>query len=167
MTKDRKIEPEKISIQALQTIKGSIESPANLSFATNGEHSFEFDLQYAVSPGEKNVGIIIEAIIKGIWPSQPSIQVKASFTHELVFKVENLDDFIDIVEGSAPIVDKLMMGTLIGIAYSTIRGIIYTRTQGTALKGAILPVVDPKKFISQQSTSTEIKNTNNIDDKKE
>jgi hypothetical protein len=151
MTKDRKIEPDKISIQTLQTIKGSIDSPSNLSFATGGEHNFEFELEHGVQVVEKVVGIILSVVIRAIWPNQPATQqVVASFTHELVFKVENLDDFVEVVDGAKPIVDRLMMGTLIGIAYSTVRGIIYTRTQGTALKGAILPVIDPKKFITEE-----------------
>lgn len=155
MKKDRKIEPEKISIKALQTIKGSIESPPNLNLAASGEPQFDFDFQYGLSPDEKIVGIILGVTIVAIWPNQSNSQVTAAFTHELVFKVENLEDFVDTPEDSKPVVDRLMLGTLIGIAYSTIRGIIYTRTQGTALKGVILPVVDPKKFIPEEKPTSE------------
>lgn len=71
-----------------------------------------------------------------------------SATHEIVFKVENMDDFIDQAEKPEDtVMDYMLMATLVGIAYSTVRGIIFTRTQGTSLNTVILPVVDPKKII--------------------
>jgi hypothetical protein len=37
-----------------------------------------------------------------------------------------------------------------GIAFSTARGIVFDRTQGTFFGGVILPVIDPKKLIVEE-----------------
>ena len=69
------------------------------------------------------------------------------------FKVENLIDFLDKVETEDKPrynIDGGLGSTLVSIAYSTVRGIIFTRTQGTSLGSVILPVIDPKKLMGIQ-----------------
>lgn len=43
-----------------------------------------------------------------------------------------------------------MGATLLGIAFSTARGIIFERTRGTFFDGVILPVVDPFKVLEEK-----------------
>jgi len=63
--------------------------------------------------------------------------------------VENLDEFLVNKKQEAPVeIDINLMGTLMGIVYSTSRGIIMQRTQGTILNGVILSVIDPKNYYS-------------------
>jgi len=46
-------------------------------------------------------------------------------------------------ESGKTYIDKNIGGTLLGIAYSTARGIVLERTQGSYLGGVVLPVIDP------------------------
>lgn len=47
--------------------------------------------------------------------------------------------------------DSILGTTLMGIVYSTARGIILERTQGTFFNGVILPVINPNKLIKPKS----------------
>jgi hypothetical protein len=151
MKEGRKIEPDKIHLVKIQTIKGNIETPVNTANITVEDYDFKFDVSIGVKAEDNVIGIMFEVDIQAIGLNRDKLNLKASYTHELVFEIENLDDFTDPQEDSPePKVDSLMLGTLLGIAYSTVRGIVFTRTQGTALNGVMMPVVDPKKFIKNE-----------------
>lgn len=49
-------------------------------------------------------------------------------------------------------VDIGLAASLVGLAYSTARGIILERTSGTILNGIIIPVIDPMKLLKGQSS---------------
>jgi len=48
-----------------------------------------------------------------------------------------------------------LSATLIGITYSTARGIIYERSKGTFLEYHLLPVVDPYRFVTPPADRSE------------
>ena len=75
----------------------------------------------------------------------------------MVFRVDNLDDFIEPQE-KGNLIDGGLGSTLISIIYSTVRGIIFTRTQGTSLGLVIIPVIDPKILMGiKESNETLVK----------
>ncbi|TDO20302.1 hypothetical protein [Pedobacter duraquae] len=75
--------------------------------------------------------------------------IKANFSIDFDFQIENIMELIVVEEGSKTVVNAArQLGiSLMGIAYSTARGIILTRTGGTVLNGLILPVVDTAKLL--------------------
>ncbi|VTR43574.1 hypothetical protein [Sphingobacterium thalpophilum] len=58
-------------------------------------------------------------------------------------------DFLGEKDGKAAFTDQLL-GTLIGLSYSTLRGILYSRLAETNLNGIILPVVNPNEFLNSK-----------------
>lgn len=151
MKDGRIIEPDKIHLVRLQTIKGTLNSEA---YGGNGpvkDYDYKFDASIGVNAREKIVGVKLLIDVKATISGQDTSELVASYTHELVFIIDNLEDFADSVENQPePKVDRLMLATLLGIAYSTVRGIIYTRTQGPDFKGILLPVIDPKKLLKPE-----------------
>jgi len=151
MNPERKIDPEKIHVVNITTIKGSIEASEDSDQNSIAGHHFKFELGTGYDIEEKIVGVQIVVNIDAVDDKEDLLPVKGSYTHEVVMKVENLDDFVEVSkkgdhEESIKI-DGLLGATLVGIAFSTIRGVIYIRTQGTSLGTVILPVVDPKNMI--------------------
>ncbi|NLO19137.1 MAG: hypothetical protein GX121_04560 [Ignavibacteria bacterium] len=65
------------------------------------------------------------------------------------FEIKNLSSFIQMANEKFILPDDLLT-TLVGITYSTARGIIFSKTQGSFLNQFILPVIDSKALI--QST---------------
>jgi hypothetical protein len=148
MKDGRTIDPDKIHLVRLQTIKGAINNEGDSPGAEVKEYGFKCDAAIAINAKDKVIGIKLEVVMDALGANKEKMGLTANYTHELVFVVDNLDDFTDLAEeGKEPKVERLMLGTLLGIAYSTVRGIIYTRTQGTPFAKALLPVADPKTFI--------------------
>ena len=151
MKEGRIIEPDKIHLVRLQTLKGTISNEVATTDAPVKQYDFNFDASIGVNGKDRVIGVKLSVVIEGLGPDKQKLSVAASYTHELIFVIDNLDDFTDPVENAPePRVDRIMLATLVGIAYSTVRGIVYTRTQGTELKGILLPVIDPKKLLKSE-----------------
>lgn len=74
----------------------------------------------------------------------------ARFNIEFHFQIENLKDFYLLNEEQHPVFNGLLIATLLGLSFSTARGIIYERLSKTAMAGIILPVVSPQKMMNRQ-----------------
>ena len=129
------------------------EEVAGVSFRVKSEESFNLD--------QKQVLIIlniwIDALLQPTDPEDKS-QVQESRRYEglgfcrlgFIFFLEN---FEDLVTPSGPdgglVVDGQAMSHLLGMAYSTSRGMILVKTRGTSLEGSLLPVLDPKTLMAK------------------
>lgn len=149
MTPTKAVDPEKIHIVSIKTIKGNIDGGTDASPMTVAGHHFDFELLTGIGRAEQMVGLQILADIMCVDASDQPTGIKGSYTHEVIFKVEDFEDHIhnsgEDTENFQ--VNEALMLTLAGIAYSTIRGIIFNRTQGTSLGTVILPVIAPKKLM--------------------
>jgi hypothetical protein len=155
MKEGRQIEPEKIHMVSLKTLQGNI-SGDNIDPKSIKGYTYDFIVGTGIDAEQKIVGIELTVGIKAIGLGDKELPVSGSYKHEAVYHVENLEDFIDLQESEQPpILDSLMNATLIGIAFSTVRGIIFSRTQGTLLNTVILPVVDPKKLANSNEIGAE------------
>lgn len=70
------------------------------------------------------------------------LDLTAEIGIEFHFMVENFEDFVT-KDGEHNKISLELGSTLLGIAFSTSRGIILEKTQNTYFRGIILPVVDP------------------------
>ncbi len=158
MKETRVINPELIEILSIKTLEGNIHAGAEADLTAVIGHNFNFELGTAIDAPEKIAAFKLTVQIDAVGAERAALDIKGSYTHEIIFRVENLDDFLETKEGeNFPRIDLLLAATLVGIAYSTVRGIIFTRTQGTSLNAVVLPVVDPKKImgIAEEKSSSE------------
>lgn len=73
-------------------------------------------------------------------------EATGSFHLVFIFKVENLDELIQQTKSTIKL-DPDFGNALAAITYSTSRGILLTRLQGTAFQNFILPVINPNKLL--------------------
>ena len=76
--------------------------------------------------------------------------LEAEYGIEFHYLVENLNDFLMHKEGNKVQIDGVLGNTLCNISYSTARGIILERMQGTYFDGVILPIVEPSKLLQNE-----------------
>jgi len=70
----------------------------------------------------------------------------AEYMYDFIFDVENMLDFLVDVENKQVFTGQIV-GTLIGISYSTLRGLVYSKLNETNLNGFILPVINPNDIL--------------------
>ncbi|MBP8824425.1 MAG: hypothetical protein KBH07_12355 [Flavobacteriales bacterium] len=67
----------------------------------------------------------------------------ASYVFEFHFTIQGLGDFAKKLDDGALAIHPVMANTLMGIMFSTVRGMVLERTKGTYFDGVVLPVIAP------------------------
>ena len=146
-----KIDPDKINLLNIKTVKGNIDGSSELEPGQITGHQVTFEVKWGMDSAQNIIGVLLSVFIQAIDSNGTELDQRGSYTHELVFRIQNLEDFIKYTEPKegekVPEVDYLLVSTLVSISISTVRGIVFSRTQGTSLGSVILPIVDPKKFL--------------------
>lgn len=79
--------------------------------------------------------------------ASPPPDISGRFVLDFIFAVDNLPDFLTKSEGkTVPTVHPQLVLLLSSVAYSTARGILWTRLAGTVLEGVSLPLIDPREL---------------------
>jgi hypothetical protein len=105
----------------------------------------KFGIKIELSHNIKNSTIIINLSIL----IQYEIISKDVLLLELVFQSEfefqNIEQFVKSEENDLNIPDDLLT-SLVSLTYSSARGIIFAKTQGSFLNQFLLPIIDPKEL---------------------
>jgi hypothetical protein len=148
MSDNKIFDPEKLSLIEFKFIKGQVDTPEDFLIEKVAGHQLENSLQLAFNLEEKLVksDFIIE--IKTDSNGENAKEALGSFHILFIFKVENLEELAK--PGTNNLIDlhPVLGNALSSITYSTSRGILLTRLQGTALQNFILPVIDPNKLLN-------------------
>jgi len=160
MSENIEIVPEKIHLRSIKLLGGNITANEDSSM----EKIFGFNVQYGVKDElafEENIfrfvfSVNLEALNKNEMP----IGVRAQYSIEFIFYIENLAHYISAMDKkkNTIVFNPILPNTLLSIVYSTSRGIILSRTQGTVMEGVILPVIDTKALLA----SLELRKTQQV-----
>ena len=138
--KDVKIIPENINLFYVKVneciINDSLKAE-KLNFNINVAHNIQNNL--------KEEKIRIELILD-IKNSTKDNIFSANFNIDFQFKIQNLIDYYEN-DDKGPVFNGLFISTLMGISFSTARGIIFERLSKTNIRNVILPVVSPSKLL--------------------
>ena len=133
--------PEKIKLFNIDVVNTYINDDTfheklklDFSVAHNTKHSLKDD------------SVKIELFINLL--SNEDIGVK--FHIDFYYVIEDLKDQYTSKEGGLPVFSGQFIATLIGISFSTARGLIFQLLQDTKFKGIILPVVSPTKMLASR-----------------
>jgi len=143
------IDPDQIRLESITIAKAAIDATeayisapkvsenTNLSFTT--EQRFDFK--------EKRMLARIRVDLIATDASTKPLGLSGYYDMYFHFAIANMDDHVSGT-GAARKINAQLGATLMGIAYSTMRGVLLERTAGTFFQGTILPVIDPKKLLN-------------------
>lgn len=154
------IQPEKIIIREFRLVKGQIDSP--FDFRISNIKSFDFKVDFNTGFNFTEDLIKADFTIEVTTKSMEEVQeATCSYHFVFIFHVENLNEHTQTLEDGAIDWNPYLANAIASITYSTSRGILMSRFQGTIMKDFILPVVDPNALlqnkISQQATFNTLK----------
>ena len=142
------VDPKQISILQINVLKSSIESPTELQKNDEKMAGYTMSLGNEVNYDldSKMVRIRLFLSFEGVSNDDEKSGLKGDFNIEYHFLVENLDANIK-KEGESLKMNKTLIATLMGMAYSTSRGIVLERTANTMFKGLVIPIIDPNEAL--------------------
>lgn len=137
----------KLSIVEFKLIKGQIDTPEDFVIEKVEKYNLENSLQLGFSLEEKLVKADFTIEIKTESKSENLKEATGSFHFVFIFRVGNLEELAILDKNNMVEVHSHLGNALSSITYSTSRGILLTRLQGTALQNFILPIIDPNKLL--------------------
>lgn len=146
MTKKKSLDVAKLSLFQYDIINASIKS--TLGFDTELIESHDFNVNLDLHFDEVNKVVLAKLDFDISTKSSKEVEeAKGAFELVFAFHVENLEDLIERDEADDLIVNAGLSNAIASVSYSTSRGILLTRFQGTALSGFILPIVNPNELL--------------------
>ena len=121
--------------------------PAQLHFNIGVRHGLNI---------EENKAIVKVAVgIEVLHSDSTPVNLTAKFEIDFLFNVLELDQYVKREEGKG-IIDVSLLGSLLSTAYSTARGVIYTRCLGTVLGNVVIPIISVQQLIqlAEKNNST-------------
>lgn len=147
MSDKQLFDPEKLSIVEFKFIKGQVDTPEDFIIEKIEGHQLENSLKLSFNLEEKLVKADFTADVTTDSKGSNSEEASGVFHLIFIYKVENLDELAIPVDKNILDLNPDLGSALAGITYSTARGIMLTRLQGTAFKDFILPIINPNKLL--------------------
>jgi len=147
MNKDVKINPEKIHLFHINIVESAIKDVSQ-----KGNNNFKINVAQTTMHNLKDERVKIGLFIDLIHDEVTS-DAKAHFVFDFHFKIEELNKYFELKEDNSPIFKGVFIASLLGISFSTARGVIYERLSNTNMQGIILPIISPQKMLSMQVKS--------------
>ena len=148
-TNPSQVDPNKIHLNEVRLFDSHISTSAQ--FLNNPVLLTRTNVQIGQHTGinlETNAcAIRMDIILSALDEKEQEIGLTARYIIHFGFTIDNLQELVQ-VEGTNNIIDGRLGATLIGMAYSTARGIVLERTHGSFFNGAILPVLNPMDILN-------------------
>ncbi len=146
-----KVVPELIHIVRIEMVRGHLD--ATDAFLEAPQRPDRVKVDFGHSSGidwkGKRVRSRLFIELEGQDAQGDPIGVEAGYAFDFEVHVDNIGEF-KVESENGPGIHGLLGNTLMGILFSTARGMVLERTKGTYLDGAILPVINPQVLLMNQ-----------------
>jgi len=145
------LDPDKLTLTEFKLIKGQVDTPEYFDVNKIAGNDIENSLQFSFKLDDKLVKTDFTIELKTNSKGANAEEATSSFHLVFIFKVENIEQLTTKTEKNSSIKFSTSLGNaLSSIVYSTSRGILLTRLQGTAFQNFILPIINPNKLLSKK-----------------
>ncbi len=140
---------DQVSIDEIAIVGASVTNDTGMSKLDN-DYGFELEYRFysGVNLSLKKVRVGLVCSIQAFDGKKERVEISGKFEITVTFNIQNLGELASQAEPGTVILDRELLAALTTICYSTSRGIIYTRCQGTILGKIILPVTSTDKLMA-------------------
>ena len=144
------LQPEKINIVNTAIVKWNIDSPFEFLPENVNGYEFNFDFNLGFNLEDKLVKADFKIDVATKSEGKNIEEARGMFHFVYVFHIENLEELATADKMDQIVLSGDLGNSLASITYSTTRGILIARLNGTSLEKFILPVIDPNQLLNQQ-----------------
>lgn len=149
--------PEKIHVLGVRILESHFETTEE--YLSKPEPPAKTNVQIGHGPGldmaQHLYFVKLDLILTGLNAEDNPLGLSARYTIHFAYRVDNLEELV-IINKDNTLIDNNLAATIIGMSYSTARGIVLERTQGTFFNGAILPVIDVFDFLKNSVSENQL-----------
>lgn len=147
MSVNNVFDPGKIKIVDIKILKGQVDASELYDASLNEGFDVENTLKFNFSLEHKFVKTDLMLSIKSKVKIETQSNASAIFHLAFYFHIENLELLAIPNESNIIVLDPSLGNALSSISYSTSRGILWARLQGTVLNAFMLPVINPNDLL--------------------
>ena len=145
----KRIDTDKITMREFRLVKGQIDSPFDFRISNIKSFNYTVDFKTSFNFEENLVKADFTIDIASV-SNEPTTEATCTYHFVFLFHVSDLKENAEIQENNTVDWNPFLANAIASITYSTSRGILMSRFQGTVMKDFILPVVDPNTLWDRQ-----------------
>lgn len=140
-------DPEKISLIDFKMIKAQVETPENFDISKVVGHQLDNSLQLGFNLDDKMAKADFTISVKTDSKGENESEATGNFHLIFIYRIENLEELAKTEKNKRLNLNPGLANALSSVTYSTSRGILLTRLQGTALQNFVLPIINPNNLL--------------------
>jgi hypothetical protein len=148
---NKKFDAEKLIILEFKVIKGEVNANEDFDKTLVSGHQVQTEFELGFNLELKRIRADLKLSIKSESDKKNKKEASAKFEFIYIFSFEDLSLFAQMNKQKTIDVDAILANTLASLSYSTSRGVLLTRLQGTAMQNFILPVINPANLLSSKN----------------
>ena len=138
---------EKIKINVIKLINSKIKTGEDFDFNSIEGFKTDYSMQLGFNPENKLARV--EFTIEAETQSNNEIEAKGKFKFATIYSIENFEYLTEVNEKGQIKIHPLLINSITSITYSTVRGLLISKLQGTAFNDFMLPVINPNKLLAK------------------
>ncbi len=151
MLHDNIFAPEKMALMDFKMTKNQVEAPENFDFDKIAGHYLDKSLHLSFRLEDKLAKADLTITVRTDSKEQNIGEASGVFHLIFIYRIENLEQLLVTQEGKKLVLDAGLANALSSVSYSTSRGILMAKLQGTALQNFVLPIIDPNSLLVGQA----------------
>ena len=140
-------DPEKITLIDFKMIKGQVETPEDFDISKVVGNQLDNSLQLGFNLDDKLAKADFTVSVKTDSKGENEIEATGNFHLIFIYRIENLEELAIPEKNKRLTLNPGLSNALSSVTYSTSRGILLTRLQGTALQNFVLPIINPNNLL--------------------
>lgn len=140
-------DPEKVTLIDFKMIKGQVDTPENFDISKVVGHQLDNSLQLGFNLDDKLAKADFTVSVKTDSKGENESEATGNFHLIFIYRIENLEELATPEKNKRLNLNPGLANALSSVTYSTSRGILLTRLQGTALQNFVLPIINPNNLL--------------------
>ncbi len=140
-------DPEKSALIDFKMIKGQADTPEIFDTYKVIGHKLDNTLQLGFNLEEKLAKATFKVSVMTDSKGGNECEASGNFHLIFIYRIENLEELAFPEKNKRLYLNPALTNALSSVTYSTSRGILLTRLQGTALQHFVLPIINPNNLL--------------------
>lgn len=140
-------DPEKIIFADFKIIKGLLSTPENFDITKLKGHRVQNSLEIKFNLNEKLAKADLRVDIRTESTGNEEEEATGSYLLSFIYVIENMEKLALPGKNNLLQINPLLTNSIASVTYSTARGILISKLQGTVFENFVLPVLNPNKLL--------------------
>lgn len=139
--------PENLHLIQINWInQNTVISPKKFKNNPNYDFQVSYNMMHNLDKEIVKIGIFIDMSgeVEG-----KTINQGGNYEIDFLFKIDDMQSHYQIIDNKA-IFDGVFVGTLLGVSYSTVRGMLFNSWKDTVLEKVILPIISIPELLKSK-----------------